>query len=73
MTRYTAFYFVDVGSARTHIAAWRNSQEGWKIPCGLIDATSNNVTYTPTKPLCQLCGRKTSQLGARTAPGARNR
>ena len=72
MTTYTAFYFVDAGTARTHIATWRNSNEGWTIPCGLIDARSDNVTYTPTKPLCQLCDRKTSQLDVRMAPGARN-
>ena len=69
MTNYSAFLFIDVDTPRTHIAAWRNRDEGWTIPCGLIPLPpSDTVTYAPTKPLCLLCAKKTHEPTTRVAP-----
>ena len=69
MTVYSAYLYLDVHTARTHLAAWRNRDEGWIIPCGLIALPpSDAVTYSPRRPLCQTCSRLTETFDVIRTP-----
>ena len=60
MSDHSAFYFVDVGTAATHLFAWDRHASEWRVPCGLIRRPQReDVTYAPTKPMCRLCVRLT--------------
>ena len=59
---FTAFLFVDVGSARIHIVAFDHNLREWSVPCETIPfPQSDQVTYSPTKRLCQICDKRTGQ------------
>ena len=70
MTTFTAFLYVDAGTGRTHLAAWDSVSRRWSVPCGLIKQPgTDQVTYSPDKPLCLLCTRLTAPRATRrTAP-----
>jgi hypothetical protein len=60
MSLYSAFYFVDAGTAATHLFAWDRDASEWRVPCGLIPRPNRHqVTYEPTKPMCRLCVQRT--------------
>ena len=76
MADYSAFYFVDVDTAATHLFAWDGHAETWRVPCGLIRRPQrDDVTYAPTKKMCGLCVRltKPSVTPRLDRPRTRNR
>ena len=51
-----AFYFVAINTAATHLLAFDRDAQEWRVPCGLIRKPErDDVTYAPTKPMCQKC------------------
>ena len=74
MTDYTAFLYVDAGTGRTHLLGWDPVAREWRVPCGLIpQPTTNQVIYSPDKPLCLLCVRLTAPRVTRPAAQRRSR
>ena len=74
MTLFTAFYFVDAGTAAVHLLAFDRDTQKWRVPCGLIPRPDKSqVTYAPTKPMCRLCVRRTEPKITRAVPRMRNR
>ncbi len=60
MTTYVAFYFIDSATACTHLFAFDRNSGEWRVPCGLISRPNRNqVTYSPTRPMCRTCVRRT--------------
>ena len=63
MSSYSAFFFVESSTARTHLLAWDPHIREWLIPCGMIERPHRDrVTYSPTRPLCRVCERLTQQV-----------
>ena len=75
MTNFTVFYFIDVNTAATHLLAFDRDVREWRVPCGLISKPKReNVTYAPTKPMCQKCVRLTTpRITRRAAPRSSSR
>ena len=75
MSDYVAFYFVAVNTAATHLLAFDRDAREWRVPCGLIRKPKRaDVTYAPTKPMCQKCVRLTEpKITRRPAPRTRHR
>ena len=73
MSDYTRFYFVSVGTPRTHLAGWSPAAGEWVIPCGTIRLGDSqfDVEDAPTKPLCLTCIDLTSDPSP--APRTRRR
>ncbi len=56
MTTYVAFFFIDVGTAATHLLAFDKSSNAWRVPCGTIRKPErDDVTYAPEKRMCGKC------------------
>lgn len=58
-TRHHGPFYLAEGVGRTHLIVWRGEKLRWKVPCGRVQPDGTNVTYWPTKPLCQLCDKAT--------------
>ena len=72
MTNYQAFYLIDVGTGKTHLAGFDSVAREWRVPCASIPPpTEDAITYSPTKPLCVTCANLT--YGPSLAPRTRHR
>ncbi len=75
MTNFSAFYFIDAGTAATHLLAFDKSSNAWRVPCGLIPKPKrSDVTYAPEKRMCGTCVRLTEpRITRRTVRRSSNR
>ena len=72
MTMYQAFYLIDAGTGKTHLAGFDPIAGEWEVPCASIPPPDEDaITYSPTKPLCVTCANLT--YGPAIAPRSSSR